>query len=77
MKCFADRGKKRGCSVLNVKECGSCVFFKTEKQLNKEKRETLRKINNSPMKIYIYSKYSTVGSVFKEYYGIKNKGEKV
>lgn len=58
-QCAFDRGNG-SCSALNIKDCESCRFRKTEKEIVKSRERAAARIKTFPKdyQAYIKSKYS-------------------
>ena len=61
-KCFADLGS---CKILKVKKCEGCKFYKTEEQLEVEKKIVTKRLKSldKPTRINIAEKYKIKGIV--------------
>lgn len=57
--------KNKGCSILNEKSCGGCVFKKTEKQLADSRAKARERIEFLPEDIRRYIK--------DKFYGCANR----
>lgn len=65
-RCFADVGAgRKGCSVLNKKDCFRCKFFKTEEQAKKDREKALKRLKklDKPTRLAIAEKYGLEGIV--------------
>jgi hypothetical protein len=61
-KCFADLGS---CKILKIKKCQGCKFYKTEEQLENERKKSFKRLKSLDKltRINIAEKYKIGGIV--------------
>ena len=58
-KCFADRNGE--CSALKIKDCDGCKFYKTKKEAERGRRQSLLRILSLDKNVK--------GHILEKYYG--------